>query len=146
MRQRNVLVAASAAVLLVAGLAAGCGSQGVATPTPQTVVGTVPKNTTPTTKPGDPVAGKAVFAANGCQGCHTYTPAGSTATQGPNLDKLPEYAKKAGQPLEAFTLAAITSPPAAYVPPGYQNIMPTNFGATIKPQALADLVAFLTKP
>ncbi len=146
MRRRHVSLAASAAALLVAGLAvAGCGSQGVATPSPQTVVGSVPTPTTPHTTPGNPTAGKAVFAANGCASCHTFTPAGSKGTIGPNLDKLPEYAKKANQPLEEFTLTAITSPPASYVPPGYQNVMPTSFGTTIKPQDMADLVAFLTQ-
>jgi cytochrome c551/c552 len=146
MRRRHVPVAVSAAALLAAGLAAGCGSQGVASPTPQTVVGSVPKQTTPTTAKGNPANGKAVFVANGCNTCHTYTPAGSTGTIGPNLDKLADYAKKANQPLADFTQSAITSPPPSYVPPGFPtNVMPTTFGQTIKPQDLADLVAFLTQ-
>ena len=48
---------------------------------------------TTTTEPaatGDPAAGKAVFASAGCAACHTFTPAGSTGTVGPNLDKLAE--------------------------------------------------------
>ena len=32
---------------------------------------------------GDPVAGKQLFAANGCSGCHTFKAAGSTGTTGP---------------------------------------------------------------
>lgn len=35
---------------------------------------------------GDPVAGKRLFAANGCDGCHTFKAAGSTGTTGPDLD------------------------------------------------------------
>ena len=35
---------------------------------------------------GDPVAGKELFAANGCSGCHTFQAAASTGTTGPNLD------------------------------------------------------------
>ena len=35
---------------------------------------------------GDPVAGKELFAANGCNGCHTFKAAGSTGTTGPDLD------------------------------------------------------------
>ena len=35
---------------------------------------------------GDPVAGKQLFAANGCSGCHTFKAAGSTGTTGPDLD------------------------------------------------------------
>jgi cytochrome c2 len=146
MRRRHVSLTVSAAALLAAGVVAGCGSQGVASPAPQTVVGTVPKPTTPTVAKGDPVNGKAVFAGNGCATCHTFTPAGSKGTIGPDLDKLAAYAQKAGQPLAAFTLTAITSPPPTYVPPGFpKNVMPTTFGTTIKPQDLADLVAFLTQ-
>src|SRR5438477_501837 len=111
MRRRHVSIAASAATLLAAGLAAGCGSQGVASPTPQTVVGSVPKPTTPTVAKGDPAKGKAVYAANGCGGCHTYTPAGTKGKIGPDLDKLADYAKKANTPLEQYTSGAITSPP-----------------------------------
>ncbi len=35
---------------------------------------------------GDPVAGKRLFADNGCDGCHTFKAAASTGTQGPDLD------------------------------------------------------------
>jgi cytochrome c551/c552 len=146
MRRRHVSLAVSAAALLAVGLAAGCGSQGVASPTPQTIQGSVPKQTTPTVAKGNPANGKAVFVANACSSCHTFKPAGSTAKVGPPLDQLADYAKKAGQPLADFTQTAITSPPPSYVPPGFpKNVMPTTFGTTIKPQQLADLVAFLTK-
>jgi mono/diheme cytochrome c family protein len=146
MRRRHVSLAVSAAALLAAGLVAGCGSQGVASPTPQTVQGSVPAPTTPTVAKGNPANGKAVFVANGCSSCHTFTPAGSKATVGPDLDKLADYAAKANQPLSDFTQSAITSPPPSYVPPGFpNNVMPTTFGTTIKPQQLADLVAFLTQ-
>jgi mono/diheme cytochrome c family protein len=145
MRRRHVSLAVSAAALLAVGLVAGCGSQGVASPTPQTIQGSVPKQTTPTVAKGNPANGKAVFIANACSTCHTFTPAGSTAKIGPDLDKLADYAKKANQPLADFTLSAITSPPPLYVPPGYKNVMPTTFGQTIKPQGIADLVAFLTQ-
>jgi cytochrome c551/c552 len=146
MRRRHVSLALSAAALFGVGLAAGCGSQGVASPTPQQVVGSVPTQTTPTVAKGNPANGKAVFVANGCSSCHTFTPAGSNATVGPDLDKLADYAKKANQPLADFTQSAITSPPPSYVPPGFPtNVMPTTFGQTIKAQQLADLVAFLTQ-
>ena len=40
---------------------------------------------------GDPVAGKQVFAKNGCGACHTLKAAAATGTVGPNLDeKKPE--------------------------------------------------------
>jgi cytochrome c551/c552 len=147
MRRRPVLLALAALALGGVGIAAGCGEQGVKTATPQTVVGTLPKQTTPHVGAGNPANGKAVFASAGCAGCHTFTPAGSKGTVGPNLDNLADYAKKAGQPIADFTHGAIVSPPPKYVPPGFPtNVMPGNFGTTLTPQQIADLVAFLTKP
>ena len=75
--------------------AAGCSTskpgEKIVTPTPQTVVGTVPKAPTATVpaqyKNGDPTAGKQVFLSAGCTGCHTLKDAGSTGTVGPNLDQ-----------------------------------------------------------
>jgi len=73
---------------------------------------------------GDPAAGKKLFASNGCTGCHTYGPAGSNGTIGPDLDKLPQWAQQAHQPLEAFVRTSIVDP-NAYVQPGFHpNVMP----------------------
>jgi cytochrome c551/c552 len=145
--RRPVHLAALALVLLGVGVAAGCGSQGVVSPTAQTVVGTLPATTTtPSNLTGNPAAGKIVFTSAGCGGCHTFTPAGSKGTVGPNLDNLADYANKAGEPLVPFTHGAIVSPPPKYVPPGFPtNVMPTTFGQSLSPQQLADVVAFLTQ-
>jgi mono/diheme cytochrome c family protein len=37
---------------------------------------------------GDPVAGKKLFASEGCSGCHTFKAASSTGTTGPDLDAI----------------------------------------------------------
>jgi mono/diheme cytochrome c family protein len=128
-------------------LLAGCGSEGTVEPTAAAVEGTLPKQqTTPSAAlpKGDPAAGKRLFTSLGCSGCHTYGPAGSKGTIGPDLDKLPQYAQKANQgTLEQFTQMSITDP-GAYVESGYQNVMPTTF-ASLPKQQLADLVAFLTQ-
>ena len=88
------------------------------------------------------VSGKAVFAANGCSSCHTFTPAGATAKIGPDLDKLSAEAQRAGKPLEQFIRESIVNP-SAYVEPGFPNgIMPTTFAGLPKPQ-LDALVAYL---
>src|SRR5262245_36281397 len=89
MRRRKITLGAATLVVLGAGIAAGCGSQGTASPVPQTVVGSVPQSTTPTTPAakGDPVAGKAVFLSAGCTGCHTLKAANAHGTVGPNLDE-----------------------------------------------------------
>ena len=44
---------------------------------------------------GGAAAGKALFTNNGCASCHTFAPAGATGKVGPDLDKLPAYAKQA---------------------------------------------------
>ena len=137
-----VAVLAGASALLVA----GCGSQGVVLPTANGVSGKppTPTTTTPALPKGDPTAGKALFASQGCSGCHTYGPAGSHATIGPDLDKLAKDAKQANRgPLPQFVQESITDP-GAYIQPGYQNIMPTTF-AKLPPKQIADLVAFLTQ-
>jgi cytochrome c oxidase subunit 2 len=86
--------------------------------------------------------GKTVFAANGCGSCHVFTPAGSTGTIGPDLDKLPAQARRAGKPLEEFVRESIVNP-NAYIEPGYnRNLMPSTFGS-LPEQQLDALVAFL---
>jgi mono/diheme cytochrome c family protein len=83
--------------LIVLVFAAGCSSskpgEKTVRPLPQTVVGTVPTETTATAtvpaiyKNGDANAGKQVFETAGCKGCHTLKDAGATGTVGPNLDQ-----------------------------------------------------------
>ena len=89
-------------------------------------------------------AGLAAFNSNGCSGCHTFTPAGSKATTGPDLDNLPAEARRAGQPLAAFVRQSIVDP-NAYIEKGYQpNIMPSTFKSLPK-QQLDALVQFLIR-
>ena len=61
------------------------------TPTPVTVIGTVPKAQTATVpavyKNGDAAAGRKVFLSAGCSGCHTLKDANASGTVGPNLDQ-----------------------------------------------------------
>ncbi|MDQ2980783.1 MAG: cytochrome c [Actinomycetota bacterium] len=125
---------------------AGCGYEGTVLPTAEKVVGSLPTKTTPAPgPPGNAAAGKAVFASSGCGTCHTFKPAGTSGTIGPDLDKLAQYAKKANQgSLAEFTRESIENP-GSYVEPGYQNIMPPDGGKPLAPKQLADLVAFLTQ-
>jgi cytochrome c oxidase subunit 2 len=82
-------------------------------------------------------AGKQVFAANGCGGCHTLADAGSNGQIGPNLDDV----------LKDQTDAQIKQDivdPNAEITPGYgADIMPGTFGQTISPTDLDALVAYL---
>jgi cytochrome c oxidase subunit 2 len=88
--------------------------------------------------------GLAVFNSNGCGGCHTFKPAGSSATTGPALDTLRADARRAGKPLEQFVRESIVDP-NAYIEKGYQpSIMPSTFKSLPK-QQLDALVQFLVK-
>jgi cytochrome c2 len=129
----------AALIVLLVLFAAGCGSGEEAAPLPETVVGTVPE----AGGEGDPAAGEQVFEDAGCDGCHTFEPAGSTATVGPNLNELPQLAERANQgTLEEFTRSSIVNP-NAYVEEGFdEGVMPPFSGSE---QELADLVAFLTQ-
>jgi mono/diheme cytochrome c family protein len=119
-----------AAAVLGAIVLAGCGSEGVASPTPETVVGTV--STTPSFPivpafhlKGDPKKGSAVYSSAGCGGCHTLAAAHSTGTVGPNLDQLkPDY--------RAVT-AQVTNGGGA---------MPA-FKSQLTPQQIADVSAYV---
>jgi cytochrome c oxidase subunit 2 len=90
---------------------------------------------------GGPSA-KALFVSNGCNGCHTFKPAGANGTVGADLDKLAEEARRAGKPLEEFIRESIVNP-NAYVEPGYQKgVMPGTYSSLPKAQ-LDALVQFL---
>jgi mono/diheme cytochrome c family protein len=96
---------------------------------------------------GNPVAGKKVYAANGCGGCHTFKAAGSTGKVGPALTKasMTAHAKSARQALVVFVRASVVAP-NAYVAKGQKKgIMPSTYGKSLSKKQLDDLVAFLAK-
>ncbi len=133
-----------APLIFLAALLAGCGSGETVSPTAQTVVGTIPTTSTQATAAkGDATAGAATFKSSGCTGCHTFTPAGSNATVGPDLDKLADYAKKANRGSEAHFAAESIKNPSAYIEPGFTGTPMPDLGLSDK--QIADLVAYLTK-
>jgi mono/diheme cytochrome c family protein len=94
MRRAATLLALFALIALPVGVA-GCGGGEEVSPTPETVVGSLPAATTTeatttegsgSTLKGDPANGEKVFASAGCGGCHTLEAAGSSGNVGPNLD------------------------------------------------------------
>lgn len=69
-------------LLLVAGVLAGCGGSD------DPGADASPTTTAPPTSTFTPTTlGEKIFAGNSCGFCHTFSPAGSTGTMGPNLDK-----------------------------------------------------------
>ncbi len=94
---------------------------------------------------GDPVAGKKLFSSKGCNACHTFAPAGSHGTVGPNLDKLAADALKANRgTLDQYTRESIASPDAYTVPGFPKGVMRVSIGPLTDRQ-ISDLVAFLTQ-
>ena len=77
------------------------------------------------------------FFATNCGGCHTLGAAGTTGTVGPNLDDvLP------GQS-EAEVSESITDPDAKPTPGFPSGVMPGNYGETLTPPQLRQLVQYL---
>lgn len=91
-------IALAVLVLALGFAASACGGGEEATPTPDTVTGELPAETTETQPPaeeeGDPAAGKEVFlGASACGACHVLADAGTSGQVGPNLDQTkPSYA------------------------------------------------------
>jgi len=119
-------------IVLSCGVLAGCGAQGVVSPTPNTVIGKAPAAPTfPIVAAfklkGNATAGAAVFKSAGCESCHTLAAAHATGTVGPNLDQLkPDY--------RAVT-AQVTNGGAA---------MPS-FKSSLSTQKIADVAAYVVK-
>lgn len=138
---RTLALALAAFALALALAAAGCGGGETVEPEPQTVEGSLPQETLPDFSKGDPAAGKDVFtktAQPACSSCHTYGPAGSDATVGPNLDDV--LKDKDAQ----FIFESITDPDKEIAAGFSAGIMPKDYGEKLDDQQLADLVAFLT--
>ena len=77
------------------------------------------------------------FFATNCGGCHTLAQAGTTGNVGPNLDQ-----NLAG--MSAAEISESISDPAAKITPGFPaGVMPENYGQTLTPQQLQQLVAYL---
>ncbi|HEU0336598.1 MAG TPA: c-type cytochrome [Gaiellaceae bacterium] len=124
-----ILALLLAALALVA---AGCGGEEEATPTPETVEGALPTETTGGSADlpaldltGDASAGADVWSANGCGGCHTLAAANASGTVGPNLDD--------AKPSYELAVTRITEG---------QGAMPS-FGDSLEPQQIADVAQYV---
>ena len=135
MRRAATLLAVLALIALPVGLA-GCGGGEEVSPTPETVVGSLPAATTAeatTTEgsgselKGDPANGEKVFASAGCGGCHTLDAAGSSGNVGPNLDD--------AKPDLALALNRVTNGSGA---------MPS-FKGQLSDQEIADVAAYVVE-
>jgi mono/diheme cytochrome c family protein len=87
--------------------------------------------------------GTQIFTAAGCAGCHTFGPAKSTGTIGPDLNELKTEAAKMekGKSAEEYIRESLEDP-GAFVVKGYPNAMPAFKGRLTDAQIKA-LVDFL---
>jgi cytochrome c553 len=91
---------------------------------------------------GDDAAGREVFtnaASPACGGCHTFGPAGTEATTGPNLDEALQDADP------EFVRESIVDPNAEIAEGFQEGVMPDVYGEQLSEDQLNDLVAFLTQ-
>lgn len=140
---RSALFLILGLLVFVGGIAlAGCGGEEEASPTPETITGTVTDTetteteeteTTETTETGeeepaegDPAAGKPVFVAN-CGTCHTLADAGTTGTIGPDLDE--------SQPDLELVVDRVTNG---------QGLMPA-FGDSLSEEEIANVSAYVVQ-
>jgi cytochrome c oxidase subunit 2 len=87
--------------------------------------------------------GDQIFTAAGCAGCHTFGPAKSTGTIGPNLDELKTQAAKMekGKSADEYVRESLENP-GAFLVKGYPNAMPSFKGRLTDAQIQA-LIDFL---
>jgi mono/diheme cytochrome c family protein len=87
--------------------------------------------------------GEQIFTAAGCAGCHTFTPAGSNGTIGPDLNDLKAAATKyaKGQTPEEYVRESIVQPDAFLVP-GFSNAMPS-FQGRLTDKQIQTLIDYL---
>jgi mono/diheme cytochrome c family protein len=131
--RRIHLVALVVLTLALGLLGAGCLDGTETTATADTVVGTLPTETTDTSDlpalklTGDPAAGKEVFTSAGCAGCHTLSDAGATGNVGPNLDE--------AKPDKELVVTRVTKGMGAMPP----------FAGQLTDQQIADVAAYVTQ-
>ena len=87
--------------------------------------------------------GEQIFTAAGCAGCHTFSPAGSNGTIGPDLNDLKAAATKyaKGKTPEEYVRESIVKPDAFLVP-GFGNAMPS-FEGRLTDKQIQALVDYL---
>ena len=114
-------------------------------PAPTTAPTTAPTaapTAAPVTLVGDAVNGEALFAVQGCSGCHST---GANRVVGPGLSGVGTTAETrvAGLNADEYLTQSIKSPNAFVVPDFFADLMPTTFGQTLSEQEIADIVAYL---
>ncbi len=92
---------------------------------------------------GDAAAGEATFTSAGCVACHSLQP--GVQIVGPSQSDVGTRAvsRKPGYSAELYLYESITRPNAYLVEGFLPDLMPQTFKDTLKPEDLANLIAFL---
>ena len=87
--------------------------------------------------------GQQIFTAAGCAGCHTFGPAKSTGTIGPNLNQLKTEAAKMekGKTADEYIRESLEDP-GAFIVKGFPNAMPS-FKGRLTDEQIKALIDFL---
>ena len=103
-----------------------------------------PGSTAPSSGGASSTAAQQLFVQTGCGGCHTFAPAGTNGSIGPDLAKAAAAAKADNNmPLTDYIRQSITDP-AAYVSAGYHaGVMPTYYATKLTPSQIAQLVSYI---
>jgi mono/diheme cytochrome c family protein len=88
-------------------------------------------------------SGTQIFTAAGCAGCHTFGPAKSSGTIGPNLNELKTQAAnmEKGKSADEYIRESIEDP-GAFIVKGYPNAMPS-FKGRLTDAQIKTLIDFL---
>ncbi len=95
----------------------------------------------PAAATGDAIKGEALFAVQGCSGCHLTS---EDTFVGPGLSRVGVRAETRvdGQTAEEYLTTSIISP-SDFVVPDYSDIMLKTFGSSMSEDEILDLVASL---
>ena len=130
---------------ILAGVLAACGAPPPATPTVSAALDSPEalQAELSALPPGKAAAGRADFTSVGCAACHSLEK--DVRIVGPSLVGVAARAasRKPGYSAPLYLYESITRP-GAYVVAGFPNgLMPPDFKSRLRPQDLADLIAFL---
>jgi cytochrome c553 len=132
----GALVAAAAGMTALA-FAAGDDESSPPARTASRPTATATADSAPATAPAS--GGLAVWAANGCGGCHTFAPANAKGMFAPDLALSLQGVDK------AYIRQSIVDPGAVTAPNWDPGGMPTDFAERIPPEDLEKLVAFIER-
>lgn len=113
--------------------------------TPEQITAGLPADIAQALTTANPDNALKLAQANGCVGCHSLDP--NVKLPGPTWINVGDTAvsRKPGMSPAAYFYESITDP-SAYVVEGFNDgLMPKTFKSTLKPEQLADIIAFLLK-